>query len=914
MIVADVVCREFIGRSRELRCLLDAARTSSGRRSALVVVRGDAGIGKSRLLAEFASAAAAVGIRTAIASSREYADAPYGAIVDALEALGARAALTAAASPLGELDDKERRFALASEQFAALAREAAPSRLAVAIEDVQWAGGGTIDLLRALARRLAGEPILFVATYRPDEVGDDSSRARALAALERDAGTVIALEPLSGDALDRMLRAMLRTLPAELPPPVLAEIRELADGRPLFAEELLRGVLERGAQPGATHAAVPTSIRATVRERLAMLAPDERDVLLHAAVVGRRFSARFLEDVGRFGRALVLRALRAARDHQLIVEDDELEGDRFAFRHALTREVVYGELLRAEARELHARVAAALARAPEADVAAIAEHAYRARDAEHAPAWNERAGDAAAALFAHADAARHYERALELAAQGRQAAELAAKAADAWYATGELPTALRALATAIEKVGGDDRPRVHALRIVHARVLFESGRYEESIAATRALAAQLGDDERRLRFEALATLAGFLVPRGRAEEALEPLRSAEALLVDADPAWIPRYNQIYGYALGMLGDAAAARERFASAIAGARARGDDDVLVRALNNAGNVELAAGTLGAARERFGEALAHARSTKNRRVAGWVAINAALGALLAGELDEARALLDGGADVAAELPPLQRWHAALALRLATLGGAPRDAERAHAEGAFAEALAAGDAQTVAALGGALALDALAEGRDDEAAETVRRALAATSRPDVPFWLLAAAGRAGGAEDRTRAAGILRSLARGEGSVAAAVLAALEAREALRRRRRSEATALAEAAAERFAAAGWRLDEADALELAGRTAEALARWRAAGAAAEVARLTSLGDAPRRRGDATLTSREREIVELVLAGRSSRAIAELLVISERTVEAHLASAYRKLGVSRRSELAAAVASAGSSP
>ncbi|MEA2784862.1 MAG: hypothetical protein QOF71_966, partial [Candidatus Eremiobacteraeota bacterium] len=134
---------------------------------------------------------------------------------------------------------------------------------------------------------------------------------------------------------------------------------------------------------------------------------------------------------------------------------------------------------------------------------------------------------------------------------------------------------------------------------------------------------------------------------------------------------------------------------------------------------------------------------------------------------------------------------------------------------------------------------------------------------------------------------------------------LALADAREALRKRRRDDAVALAEAAVDAFRTAGWRVDEAFALELAGRTAEAVALFREIGASGEVRRLTETGvAAPRRRGESTLTAREREIAALVVAGRTTRAIAGDLVISERTVETHIAAIYRKLGVSNRGGLA----------
>jgi DNA-binding CsgD family transcriptional regulator/tetratricopeptide (TPR) repeat protein len=904
------VCRELIGRSSELSFLLARGRPGGTRSSAVVVVRGEAGVGKSRLVAEFVRATSREGTRTVVATAREYANAPYSMILDALEALGTHSVLTGT-DRAGESDDKARRFSSTAGQFSTLAR-ATPPGLAVVIEDVHWADGATIELLRFLAQELVSEPLLFVVTYRTEEVEQDSARARALAALERDAD-VVGLEPLAPAEIDRLLRTVVRDTARAVPAPVLAEIRDLSDGRPLFAEELLRGVLERPDGDPTTRAAVPTSIRATVRERFASLAPQERDILLHAAVVGRRFSAAFVARLSGVAPAGVLRALRHARDLQLVVEEPDRAGDAFAFRHALTREVIYAELLRAEAHELHARAAATLAREPQLDVAAIAEHTYRARDPEHALAWNERAGDAATMVFAHGDAARHYERAHEFASGPVQAGALAVKIAEACYATGDVERSTAWFSAAIESLTGTEaQPQIAGLAIRRARVLFEAGRYDQSIAETRALSQQLGDEDGALRFEVETMLAGLLVPRGRAEEAIDHLRVAEDLLELADRAWVARFNQIYGYALGILGRADEARERFARAVEHARQNNDYDVLVRALNNHGNVELAAGTIGTARALYQQALDVAEHTKNLRVVAWLSQNAALAALLGGDLDGAARHFARAGQIEHGVPLLHRWRSALALHMATLVGTSRDAERSAAAAAFEEAVESADEQAAATLAGALALDALADGRDAEAQAVIHRALAAVERPEAPYWLLAAAGRAGSPQDRSRARAILEWSASRAGALGArGTLALLDAREALRQRKRAAAVAAARAAAAAFRSAGWLLDEAEALEVAGEVAEAVAILRRAGALGEVRRLTETGvAAPRRRGDATLTAREREIVGLLVAGLTARTIADQLVISERTVETHVAAAYRKLGVSNRQELAGLLAAA----
>jgi len=176
-----------------------------------------------------------------------------------------------------------------------------------------------------------------------------------------------------------------------------------------------------------------------------------------------------------------------------------------------------------------------------------------------------------------------------------------------------------------------------------------------------------------------------------------------------------------------------------------------------------------------------------------------------------------------------------------------------------------------------------------------------------EAPYWLIDVATRYGLPPARGQAHDLIDGLARREGSLPArGMLALAHAREALRRRQREESVRQAEIAIEAFATAGWTLDEGYALELAGRSADATALFRRIGAHGEVRRLTQTSAAaPRRRGEATLTAREREIATMLLDERATRAIAEALVISERTVETHIASVYRKLGVANRRELAA---------
>jgi DNA-binding CsgD family transcriptional regulator len=407
-----------------------------------------------------------------------------------------------------------------------------------------------------------------------------------------------------------------------------------------------------------------------------------------------------------------------------------------------------------------------------------------------------------------------------------------------------------------------------------------------------------------MRFDAETMTAGLLTARGRPEEALVHLQRADAMSARGETISFARFAGNFAYCLGQLGRAEEARVRFAEAQREARARSDDDVLIRALNNQGNVELTHGPIAVARALYAEGLALAQSTNNLRFVVYLSQNAALAALLAGDAASAAQHLALTEAIRHDVGTVTRWALATTLRTATLNASDDAPLRESAGIMAAAAIAEGDTPGAASLLGALAHDLLRAGRIDAAANLVAEALPGVGRADPPYWLQDAASRCGSPKLRAMARAMLSAAADYPGAVAArGFLALADAREALRKRRREDVVALAGAAVEAFRAVGWRTEEAFALEVAGRTADAVALFRAIGAIGEVRRLTEIAKAPRRRGESTLTGREREIAGLVVAGRATRAIATTLVISERTVETHIASIYRKLGVSTRAEL-----------
>ena len=898
MISSGIVSRQLIGRSSELTFLVERARDAA-HHGGCVIIRGEAGLGKTRLLRDFAARASERGVSFGHGAAHEFANVPYAAFAGALRDLGG-----ALPEVLGSGDAEKAAWYAAVAETLRTVVGATPT--AIVLEDLHWADQSTLELLRFCVERLADAPILFVASYRTEEIDAVSARARLLTSLERDAD-VVTLRPLSPGQIEHLVSGMARDIGRHIPSQLVADIRELSDGRPLFAEELLRGVLERLDRDDHTSPSVPASIRVTVRERFAALDEAAREVLLHAAVFGRRFSAEMVATLLNLDLRTVYAALRRARELQLIVEADGDDDDRFAFRHALMREVIYGEMLRAEARLVHRRLAHLLAETPGADPVEVAEHAWRARDGEHAAHWNARVGDDARRVYAYAEALRAYDRAFHSSSDDALRARCGEAAAELAYALCEYEDALRWYAETADindRMGG---ARGGRQRLRRGRILSEIGRSDEGLAEVEALVRD-PHAAPAVVAEANTIAAGLLsFTMRRPSEALARLDSIDIDPAELDVAITLRISATYAMSYGALGRVTEARHYFSIAVDTARAYGDIDMLVRTANNWAIYELQCGPVTEARRIIDLALGVAEEAKNRRLSSWVAVNASVIALAAGDLETAQALCERSSaeDARAGIPRVDSWSLALGIRLAGLLARDDDALLRDGLHQVESALAGGGltpAQLILAAAVASRFGDLEA--PDEAARIIDRTQRYLDAAESPYWYLDAVSRFGDPAAREAARRRLDALAVRESNWGArGFLALADARESLRRRERGEAIQHAEAAVDAFRTAGWRLDEAFATEAAGRTADALALFRELGAAGEIKRLTATGATRRRRGDATLTGREREVARLVAAGHSARAIADTLVISERTVETHVASVYRKLGVANRQEL-----------
>ncbi|HJW22266.1 MAG TPA: AAA family ATPase, partial [Candidatus Limnocylindrales bacterium] len=456
-------CPVLVGRAAELRALEEAIADRGAR--PVILLGGEAGVGKTRLVAELAASVMGAGTATAIGACVHLgADAlPFAPFVDGLgryvEALGDRAPEIAGPgrAELGLLipelggdtdpvssngDSGPSRGRL----YEAVRRllDRAPEPLVLVIEDIHWADQSSLELLAYLASRLREGRAALVATFRTDELHRRHPLVPVLAELERGGRSVrIDLERLTQDQVVEMVRAVEGNVADER----LAAIGARSDGNPFLVEELL-SVL------GGPAAALPSTLRDVLFARLGALSEPARRVLGILAMLGRPADIRLLQ--AALDPVLDLdAAIREAVDRAVLVVDAET--GRLAFRHALIGEAVSDDLLPGERIRIHATLARILAADPSLASATragaageIAHHLLEARDLPAALRASVAAGQAAAAARAYPEARGHFERAVELAENhpawleesDLHGADLLDAAADASFRCGDVARAV----------------------------------------------------------------------------------------------------------------------------------------------------------------------------------------------------------------------------------------------------------------------------------------------------------------------------------------------------------------------------------------------------------------------------------------------------------------------------------------
>jgi DNA-binding CsgD family transcriptional regulator/tetratricopeptide (TPR) repeat protein len=464
----------FVGRVEELQTLEAARVRAADGGPAVVLVGGEAGVGKTRLTAEL-TARAADGTRVLAGGCVPVGDGalPYAPIVEALRALLGDVGVGAVRELVGpSWPEVARLLPALGEPEAGPAGQAAQARLfelllgllgrlgeraplVLVVEDLHWADRSTRDLLAFLVRNLRRERVLVVVTYRNDEPGQQQL-GPYLAELDR-ASRVERLELLRLDQVQT--RAQLVGILGAVPAADLVEgVFARSEGNPFFTEELLVVV-----QAGSGE--LPATLRDLLRGRVQALPDHARQVLAVVAVAGRRTSHRLLAAVVDLDDQGMVEALRAAVANQLLVTRPGQDG--YDVRHALLREVIDADLVPGERARLHADLAQALTERPElADgpptvaAAEVAAHWDAAHKPDQALPARVKAGLAAERARGFPEARHHYERALQLWEQvpdpGRPAGldrvDLLARTAEATASSGGVDRAVALLEDALDRV------------------------------------------------------------------------------------------------------------------------------------------------------------------------------------------------------------------------------------------------------------------------------------------------------------------------------------------------------------------------------------------------------------------------------------------------------------------------------
>jgi len=496
----------FVGREDELSCLMGAL----GGRARLVLVVGDAGVGKTRFAEQGMARAAAMGMRMVRSECLPLsATLPLlpvrsalgelagldggrvlGAALDAAPAF-VRAEvgrllpqLAASAGDAGAADQREawrreRLFAGVAELLGALAK-GSRSGLGLVVEDVHWADSETLDFLTYLTRpgRLGAVPV--VVTCRGDEaplkpqVAGWLAQCRGAAKVEE-----IALGPLSRAEVAAQAAALVS---GPVPPGLVEELFARAEGNPFFTEQLVAA-----AAPGLAGSALslpaelPTRLAGLLAARAARCSGNARAVLDALAVAGRPLDEALLGAVTGLNTESVRQALRELAAARLL-RDDMLLGRGHRPRHALLGEAINGVLLPGERTALHERIARALQAGQDRAMAAEAAGHWQAagRAAEELPA-RVAAASTAERVFGFGQAAGHWQRAIELwpdvpraaAAAGISLPTLYVRAVDALQVGGDRTRAGELAEEAFGRFSGHTDPATAAVIHVRAAVLRE---------------------------------------------------------------------------------------------------------------------------------------------------------------------------------------------------------------------------------------------------------------------------------------------------------------------------------------------------------------------------------------------------------------------------------------------------------
>ncbi|MET0596954.1 MAG: adenylate/guanylate cyclase domain-containing protein [Mesorhizobium sp.] len=649
------VAAPTIGRDGELARLTGALELAQAGTAQLVRVVGEAGIGKSRLVGEFL-ARIADDPRFATLAVRQAASTPlaaqsYGTLAAVVRSAGGMLQSDPPETVRGKLAALLEELVVPAEDAARLMpllghvlgladpetslrhvepeqlkrqilhairtiieRRLALSPLLIVVEDLHWADAVSLEALRFVIDRLERTQLMLLVTYRPSLEGDPLDAARI-------GHTTLRLPPLGRADADALLDAYFGAGWDAQAPQMRERIVAQAGGNPLFAEEIVRGLVEQGrlarttegwrASASADAADIPPTLEAMLLARLDRLPPDARRLAQEAAVIGARFESTLLAaaaaEPGRVDAGLEL--LCDAEIIEEVAGASSVAAQAYRFRQFLVQDVIYNNLLLEKRVDMHGRVGEALeglvGTEPERleDLTMLGHHFGRSGQRSKGARYLTRAGDRASVIYANDDAIRLYEQALEsLSLAGELPAEqlaLAERIADLCGPTGQRATAQSHYETvlAAAQAGNDQVGQARILRKL-GRSLWEAGKRDQAEARYVEASALLDVADAPIERAILLQERGRLAFRSGDHEAAarwadEALRHAEAAGPQAEgEAGVEAARAVAealntkGVALARLGLSHEAVRQVERSVSVAQAAGIDNAACRGYTNLG----------------------------------------------------------------------------------------------------------------------------------------------------------------------------------------------------------------------------------------------------------------------------------------------------------------------------------------
>lgn len=471
------LCPILVGRDEELGTLEDALLAGCRGDGRVVVLAGDAGVGKTRLATELSRRAGLLHATVMTGGCSETdIGVPYLPFLEAIgnwlpdaDAGDLRARLGAAAPALGHLFPQFAERAMPAdptgeaqarlrlfEAVLALVRVAAEEHgLLLVLEDLHWADASTRELLDYMTRRLRGVAALVLATYRRDEMHRKHPLQSIVQGWRRSGqAQIVELDPLPADGVAAMVGAIFSG------DEVSAEFRDFmhgrTDGNPFVLEEMLKEAIDRGdvyrtetgwERKTLAEIGIPRSVADSILARVERLDPEHAELVRAASVLGAAFAYDTLVALTGLAEDTVQRGLEACVRQQLIVEDD-VAGYRF--RHALTREALYEDVILPRRRTLHARTAEVLASDPASSPAELSHHLLAAGRFDEAVPMCLAAAEQATARLGWGEAAALYGRALAHLHDPHERAVVTCRLGEAQMVASDVTTASRYLQEGIE--------------------------------------------------------------------------------------------------------------------------------------------------------------------------------------------------------------------------------------------------------------------------------------------------------------------------------------------------------------------------------------------------------------------------------------------------------------------------------